>query len=67
MALQTDTLKEKLRQIDPTKDDVIDAMVGAIEEWLKTATITIPALTVTVNTDTGKGTTEQETISNAIS
>ena len=67
MALETDTLKSALRNIDPLTEDVIDAMVEAIETWLRTATITIPELTVTVDTRTGRGTTEETDLEGAIS
>lgn len=67
MALDTVTLKRELRSIDPLTDDVIEAMVAAIETWLKSATIHIVELNVRVDTRTGIGTTEQADISNAIS
>lgn len=64
--MQTEELKNNLRKIKPLEEDVIDAMVDALETWLKSCTITIPALPVTVNTDTGEGVTEQKTITNPI-
>ena len=67
MALETETLKTNLRNIDPLTDDVIDAMVSAIETWLKSATISIPELNVTVDTRTGRGITEETDLTEAIS
>ena len=67
MALETDTLKSALRNIDPLTEDVIDAMVGAIENWLKSATIHVEELNVTVDMRTGKGITEETDLKGAIS
>ena len=67
MALETDTLKSTLRNIDPLTEDVIDAMVEAIEHWLKSATIHVEELNVTVDTRTGRGITEETDLEGAIS
>lgn len=47
--LNTDSLKTALRNIDPLTSDIIDAMATAFENWLKSATITVPSLSVTVD------------------
>ena len=39
--LQTEQLKRKLKAIDPTQGDVVDRMVAALDEWIKTATVTV--------------------------
>ena len=67
MALKTDTLKSALRNIDPLTEDVIDAMVEAIENWLKSATIHVEGLNVTVDVHTGRGITEETDLEGAIS
>jgi hypothetical protein len=67
MALESDTLKSTLRNINPMTDDVIDAMVGAIENWLKSATIHVEELNVTVDPKTGRGITEETDLEGAIS
>lgn len=43
MALDKDTLKAKLKAIDPSSDDVIDKMVEAIDTYIKGATVTVVA------------------------
>ncbi len=43
MALDKDTLKDKLKAIDPSSDDVVDKMVEAIDTYIKGATVTVAA------------------------
>lgn len=43
MALDKNTLKTKLKAIDPSKDDVVAKMVDAIDEYIKGATVTVEA------------------------
>lgn len=43
MALNKNTLKAKLKAIDPSQDDVIDKMVDAIDTYIKGATVTVAA------------------------
>lgn len=43
MALDKNTLKAKLKAIDPSQDDVIDKMVDAIDTYIKGATVTVEA------------------------
>ena len=53
-------LKAALAAIDPTRDDIIDMMVSAIEEWAKKATITVTipdGIKVQVDLKTGNGAT----------
>lgn len=53
-------LKAALAAIDPTRDDIIDMMVSAIEEWVKKATITVTIpddIKVQVDLKTGNGRT----------
>lgn len=53
-------LKAALAAIDPTRDDIIDMMVSAIEEWVKKATITVTipdGIKVEVDLKTGNGRT----------
>lgn len=67
MALETETLKTTLREINPLTEDVIDAMVTAFENWLKSATIHIEELNVRVDTRTGIGITEETDLRGVIS
>lgn len=51
-------LKTALQGIDPTKDDIIDMMIDAFDEWVKKAkiTVTVPAeIPVKVDLKTGEG------------
>lgn len=43
MALDKDILKAKLKAIDPSKDDVVEKMVEAIDAYIKGATVTVAA------------------------
>lgn len=43
MALDKAALKKDLKAIDPTKGDVVDKMVEAIDKYIKGATITVAA------------------------
>ncbi len=57
--LQTEQLKRKLKAIDPTQGDVVDRMVAALDEWIKTATVTVNVqtnVTGTCATPSGAGT-----------
>ena len=65
--LQTETLKTALKSINPQGTDIVDAMVTAFENWLKSATITVPQLTVNVDPNTGIGTTQPATLNRAVS
>lgn len=65
--LNTDSLKTALRNIDPLTSDIIDAMATAFENWLKSATITVPSLSVTVDPKTGVGETKPATLNGAVS
>lgn len=57
--LQTEQLKRKLKAIDPAQGDVVDRMVAALDEWIKTATVTVNVqtnVTGTCATPSGAGT-----------
>lgn len=65
--LQTETLKTTLKSINPQSTDIVEAMVTAFENWLKSATISVPSLTVNVDPNTGIGTTQPTTLNRAVS
>lgn len=65
--LQTETLKTTLKSINPQSTDIVEAMVTALENWLKSATISVPSLTVNVDPKTGIGTTKPATLNRAVS
>lgn len=65
--LQTETLKTTLKSINPQSTDIVEAMVTAFENWLKSATISVPSLTVNVDPKTGIGTTQPATLNRAVS
>lgn len=54
-------LKEKLGNIHPMTDDVIDKMIDLLAEWIKTATVnvtvTVPVIPVQVAVPAGTGAT----------
>lgn len=57
--LQTEQLKQRLKAIDPTQCDVVDKMVSALDEWIKTATVTVNVQTTVTGacaTPSGPGT-----------
>lgn len=67
MALNKALLNQQLKAIDPTKDDIIDKMVDAIDTYIKSATITVapgilvstagsPTAQTGATTSTGTGT-----------
>ena len=56
-----------MKSINPQGTDIVDAMVTAFENWLKSATITVPQLTVNVDPNTGIGTTQPATLNRAVS
>jgi hypothetical protein len=51
------TLIDALRKIDPMKDDVVEKMATAIDDYIKSATITIPVIPVQVAVPAGTGAT----------
>lgn len=51
------TLIDALRKIDPMKDDVVEKMATAIDDYIKSATITIPVIPVQVVVPAGTGAT----------
>ncbi len=65
--LQTETLKTTLKSINPQSTDIVEAMVTAFENWLKSATISVPSLTVNVDPNTGIGTTKPATLNGVVS
>ena len=51
------TLIDALRTIDPKKDDVVAKMATAIDDYIKSATITVPVIPVQVAVPSGTGAT----------
>lgn len=51
------TLIDALRTIDPEKDDVVAKMATAIDDYIKSATITVPVIPVQVVVPAGTGAT----------
>ncbi|MBQ5959007.1 MAG: hypothetical protein IJL44_07475 [Bacteroidales bacterium] len=51
------TLIDALRTIDPEKDDVVAKMATAIDDYIKSATITVPVIPVQVAVPSGTGAT----------
>ena len=52
------TLIDALKDIDPEKDDVVAKMATAIDDYIKSATITVPAgIAVQVAVPAGTGVT----------
>ena len=51
------TLIDALRKIDPMKDDVVENMATAIDNYIKSATITVPVIPVQVAVPAGTGAT----------
>ncbi len=51
------TLIDALRKIDPMKDDVVEKMATAIDNYIKSATITVPVIPVQVAVPAGTGAT----------
>ena len=51
------TLIDALRKIDPMEDDVVEKMATAIDDYIKSATITIPVIPVQVAVPAGTGAT----------
>lgn len=48
--LNTALLKQRLRSIDPTSDDIIEKMSAALEEWVTGATVTVNVTTTVTGT-----------------
>lgn len=58
-------LQQALRNIDPTRQDIIAMMTEAFEQWVKHAEVEIripSGIPVQVDTRTGKGYTTETTI-----